>query len=264
MAGPAPSATAAAAAGHGNGNDGGRGQGDATASVNPAVVDEMLSHYLLIVLGALSIALAAWRFTTLLVRYVRTVTCLQNDTQRYFAKPSENYSWFKRNIIYAPILSKRHNREFQLSSAVNVGTLPTRLQLVFLLGYLATNVAFCVMTIDFSGSLREVAGLVRNRTGYLAVVNMIPLFLLAARNNPLIHILGMSFDTFNLLHRWLGRIVILESLAHTLAFLISNASANGWDGAFSTVFRVKYMMWGFIVCLNIPFCCCERPTDQLM
>ncbi|GAB1320420.1 hypothetical protein MFIFM68171_10630 [Madurella fahalii] len=247
MAGPASSTTAAAAAGgQGNGNDGGQGRGGATASVDPAVVNEMLSHYLLIVLGALSIALAAWRFTTLLVRYVRTVTCLQNDTQRYFAKPSENYSWFKRNIIYAPILSKRHNREFQLSSAVNVGTLPTRLQLVFLLGYLATNVAFCVMTIDFSGPLRDVAGLVRNRTGYLAVVNMIPLFLMAGRNNPLIHLLGMSFDTFNLLHRWLGRIVILESLAHTLAFLVSNASTKGWDGAFSTVFRVQYMMWGFI------------------
>lgn len=249
MAAPATTTTAAAASGQGNASGGGQGQGGATNSVDPDVVNEMLSHYLLIVLGALSIALAVWRFTTLLVRYVRTVTCLHNDTQRYFAKPSENYSWFKRNVIYAPILSKRHNREFQLSSAINVGTLPTRMQLVFLVGYFATNVAFCVMTIDFSGPLGKVAALVRNRTGYLAVVNMIPLFLMAGRNNPLIHLLGMSFDTFNLLHRWLGRIVILESLAHTLAFLISNASTKGWDGAFNTVFRVQYMLWGFIVCL---------------
>lgn len=206
----------------------------------------MLSHYLLLVLGVISAALLIWRATILIVRYVRTVTCLHNDTQRYFAQPSENYSWFKRNILYAPILSKRHNREFQLSSALNVGTLPSRLQLVFLLGYLATNVAFCVHTIDFSGPYSQVAALIRNRTGYLAVVNMIPLFLMAGRNNPLINLLGISFDTFNLLHRWLGRIVILESLAHTIAFLAGNAQKAGWDGAFNTVFRVKYMLWGFI------------------
>ncbi len=248
MAGPtsaaaAPATSAAAASGGG----GGGAQGAAASSVDPDVVNEMLSHYLFVVLGAIAVALLAWRLTTLLVRYVRTVTCLHNDTQRYFAQPSEKYSWFKKNVQYAPILSKRHNREFQLSSAINVGTLPSRMQLVFLLGYLATNVAFCVVTIDFSGSLSQVAGLVRNRTGYLAVVNMIPLFLMAGRNNPLIAWIGISFDTFNLLHRWLGRIVMLESVAHTLAFLVSSASTGGWNAAFQTVFKVPYMMWGFIV-----------------
>ncbi|KAK4137808.1 hypothetical protein BT67DRAFT_371611 [Trichocladium antarcticum] len=220
----------------------------------------MLSHYLLIVLGAISAALAIWRITTLLVRYVRTVTCLQNDTQRYFAQPSEKYSWLKKNVVYAPILSKRHNREFQLSSALNAGTLPTRLQLVFLLGYLATNVAFCVITIDFSGEFTAVAKLVRNRTGVLAVVNMIPLFLLAARNNPLISMLGISFDTFNLLHRWLGRIVALEAVAHTLAFLVSAASDGGWAGAFNIVFKVQYMMWGFISTLAMFVICIQASS----
>ncbi|KAK3375036.1 ferric reductase like transmembrane component-domain-containing protein [Podospora didyma] len=230
----------------GAGANGGGTKAEATASVDPDVVNHMLSDYLLLVLGSISAALLVWRFTTMLVRYVRTVTCLHNNTQRYFAVPSAKFAWFKKNIQYAPILGKRHNREFQLSSAVNVGTLPTRLQLVFLVGYFATNVAFCVMTIDYSGPLKQVAALLRNRTGYLAVVNMIPLFIMAGRNNPLISLLGISFDTFNLLHRWLGRIVALESLAHTLAFLVSNAAANGWDGAFKTVFKVPYMTWGFV------------------
>ncbi|KAH6849810.1 ferric reductase like transmembrane component-domain-containing protein [Chaetomium sp. MPI-CAGE-AT-0009] len=228
------------------GGQGGGGKGGSRGSTEAKVVNEMLSNYLLVVLGAISVVLLAWRLTMLLVRYVRTVTCLYNDRQRYFAEGSERYSWFKKNVQYAPILSKRHNREFQLSSALNVGTLPTRMQLVFLLGYFATNVAFCVMTIDYSGQLSDVARLVRNRTGYLSVINMIPLFLMAGRNNPLITLLGISFDTFNLLHRWLGRIVILEAVAHTLAFLISAASSSGWDGAFQIVFQVPYMMWGFI------------------
>jgi hypothetical protein len=249
----APTSAAAGAATSAAAGRGGAAQGQAsTSSVDPDVVNEMLSHYLLLVLSAIAVVLLVWRLTTLLVRYVRTVVCLNNDTQRYFAQAGEKYSWFKKNVQYAPIFSKRHNREFQLSSALNVGTLPSRMQLVFLVGYFATNVAFCVMTIDFSQPLRAVASLVRNRTGYLAVINMIPLFLMAGRNNPLIILLGISFDTFNLLHRWLGRIVILEALAHTLAFLISNASANGWGAAFNTTLTVPYMMWGFIVCPIFP------------
>lgn len=245
MAGPP--ATGGTGASNGTaGAHGGGGHG-VTLSTESYVVNKMLSDYLFIVLGILSAGLLVWRFCTVLVRYVRTVTSLNNDTQKYFAMQSGKVSWFKKNIQYAPMFGKRHNREFQLSSAINVGTLPTRLQFVFLLGYFATNIAFCVITIDYSGSLQEVAALVRNRTGVLAVVNMVPLFLMAGRNNPLIKLLGMSFDTFNLLHRWLGRIVILEALAHTLAFLVSNASRNGWDGAFQTTFRVPYMMWGFIV-----------------
>ncbi|KAK3899129.1 ferric reductase like transmembrane component-domain-containing protein [Staphylotrichum tortipilum] len=264
MSSPTSSAAAAAssaagpgATGGGAGAGGGAGGGAAaaTSSVDPDVVNELLSHYLFVVLGAASVVLLAWRLTTLLVRYVRTVTCVHNDTQRYFAQPSENYSWFKKNVQYAPIFSKRHNREFQLSSALNVGTLPTRMQLVFLLGYFAANVAFCVITIDYSGPLKQVASLVRNRTGVLSVVNMIPLFLMAGRNNPLITMLGMSFDTFNLLHRWLGRIVMLEAVAHTLAFLVSSASTSGWDGAFQTVFKVPFMMWGFIsTCAMVAIC----------
>lgn len=248
MSSPANGTAGGGAAG-GAGGVGGAAQGGLTSSVDPDVVNEALSHYLLLVLGVVAVLVGGWRIMTLLNRYVRTVTCLYNDQQRYFSRASPKFAWFQKNILYAPIFRKRHNREFQVSSAVNVGTLPSRLQLAFLFGYLATNVAFCVITIDLSGSLRQVAALVRNRTGYLAVVNMIPLFLMAGRNNPLVNMLGISFDTFNLLHRWMGRIVTLEALAHTLAFLISNASTNGWAKAFTTATTVPYMMWGFIVCI---------------
>jgi hypothetical protein len=48
---------------------------------------------------------------------------------------------------------------------------------------------------------------------------MIPLFLLAGRNNPIIKLTGISFDTMNLIHRWFGRIVILEAIAHTVCWM---------------------------------------------
>jgi hypothetical protein len=53
-----------------------------------------------------------------------------------------------------------------------------------------------------------------HRTGLISTFNLIPLFLLASRNNPLILSTGISFETCNLLHRWLGRIVVIEAVFH--------------------------------------------------
>lgn len=221
------------------------GEGQATGWT-PAMENESLSNYLLIICGAVSIGLIIWRITTGLTRYIRTVTSLSNDTQRYFVKASTRFSWIKKNLLYSPLFSKRHNREFQLSSAINVGTLPTRFQFLFLVGYFATNVAFCVINIPFAESFADACKQLRNRSGTLATVNMIPLFLMAGRNNPLIGLLGMSFDTFNLMHRWFGRIVVLEAVCHTFAFLAASAATAGWAAAFNTTVTVPFILYGFI------------------
>jgi hypothetical protein len=214
---------------------------------DPEALNMSLNVYLLVVLGAVVGLLIFWRCLVELTKYVRTVTSLNNETQKFYAREPGRMSWFKRNILYAPIFRKRHNREFQLSTAINVGTLPTRLQLVLLIGYFATNVIFSVIDIPFAASYSTAAQIFRNRTGTLATVNLIPLFLLAGRNNPLIKILNISFDTMNLLHRWLGRIVILESLAHTLAWLVSTSQTKGLSGAFSVILNSRYMLFGLIV-----------------
>lgn len=38
----------------------------------------------------------------------------------------------------------------------------------------------------------------------------------------------MSFDTFNLLHRWFGRIVALEAIAHTVAYGVQKGSFSAF------------------------------------
>ncbi|KAI0127726.1 ferric reductase like transmembrane component [Xylariales sp. AK1849] len=226
------------------------GEGNASGWT-PDMENDSLSKYLLIICAAISAALIIWRVTQAIVKYVRHVSSLTNDTQRYFARPSTKVSWFKKNILYSPLISKRRNREFQLSQAANMGTLPTRFQLLFLVAYLATNVAFCVVNIPFE-TFTDAGKQLRNRTGTLAVVNMIPLFVMAGRNNPLIGWLGIDFDTFNLLHRWFGRIVALEAVAHVVSFLVVSAAAGGWSAAFTTAVTVPYMMWGTVaVCAFI-------------
>jgi hypothetical protein len=154
--------------------------GTKTAAADAAAIraaanelNEQFYNYVFIILGALTMGMIIWRVTLESVKYMRTLVCLSNDTQRYFAVPSPSWASFKKNLLYAPIFRKRHNREFKLSAAVNVGTLPTRFQLLFLSAYFGTNVAFCVVSITWDQSYSVVAKQVRNRSGILAVVNMV-------------------------------------------------------------------------------------------
>lgn len=132
-----------------------------------------LSKYLMIVCGAVSVAVIVWKVCERIIRLTRHVSCLNNDKQRYFAIPNQKFAALKRHLLYAPVFSKRHNREIQLSKAINVGTLPTRFQLLFLVSYFVSNVVWCVIDIDYSADMATACGVIRNRTGVLSTVNMV-------------------------------------------------------------------------------------------
>jgi hypothetical protein len=154
------------------GGGGGATTGAATAA-NAKVLNQDFYNYIFVILASLVVALTIWRVGIEGVKHVRTMTCINNERQTYFVTPSKRFASIKQHILYAPVLSKRHNKEIQLSSALNVGTLPTRFQLFFLMSYFGTNVAFCVVGIPWSGPLATVCQQLRNRTGILAVVNMV-------------------------------------------------------------------------------------------
>jgi hypothetical protein len=59
--------------------------------------------------------------------------------------------------------------------------------------------------------------------GTIAVVNLIPLIVLSGRYNPLSRLLSINFDNFNVIHRWLGRIVMLEAVAHAAMWIAGNS-----------------------------------------
>lgn len=214
---------------------------------DPEEVNVDFAWYLGFVWVALIASITAFYLTIRSIEYVRQIACLNNDTQRYFLTPNLSYARLKKYFIDAPLLKTRHHREFRLSTAINVGTLPSRMQTLFLLGYVAMNIVFSVYKIDFSLAKGEVLDLLRNRTGVLAVMNMLPLFLLASRNNPFISICGISFDTFNLIHRWIGRVVVLQALAHTLAFMLSMVPEMSFGAFWEIVVGEEFLLSGMIV-----------------
>jgi hypothetical protein len=201
-------------------------------------------------LGCFAVLPMLYRFYSVSYSQIRLLVSMNTENQRFFATPSSEWiPWAKKHILYSPLFRVRHNREFQLSTAINIGTLPTRFQTFFLVGYLVGNIVFCVYKLDYSVTA-TMLGELRNRTGVMSTVNMVPLFILAGRNNPLIGLLGISFDTFNLVHRWLGRIVVLEALAHTFAWMAAKAlAAGGWEVVRESITSSPFIMPGFVVCV---------------
>jgi predicted ferric reductase len=57
---------------------------------------------------------------------------------------------------------------------------------------------------------------------------------------------NISYDTFNLFHRWLGRIVGLEILVHISAWLSNTVRAGDWKGAMWVINQAASYKWGLM------------------
>lgn len=210
-----------------------------------ALNDDM-AHYTILVLGCAAVAFLAWQIWFRFSAHLRRLSTFGDDKQRYFVSAHDTFSWVKEHLIYAPLFHARHNREFQLSSAISMGNLPSRFHGLLIAVFIAMNVILCVNTVPYRSEEETVAGVVRNRTGTMATINLIPLVLMAGRNNPLIAMLRVPFNTWNLLHRWLGRIVVLEALAHTFAWMIPEAREASWDVVKTALAESSFLLTGLV------------------
>ena len=166
---------------------------------------------------------------------------------------TEWWPWIKRHLLYAPLFSKRHNQVIKLTSVVTFGTLPSRFHSILLFTFVGMNLAYCAV-LDYHNKNRyAIFAEWRGRTGALATVNLIPTILFAMRNNPLIPLLQVSYDTFNLLHRWMARIVIIESILHTLAYGLSSIEQKGWHKTTEAIRGSDFMVWGCVGTLTFIF-----------
>ncbi|KAF7508851.1 hypothetical protein GJ744_008560 [Endocarpon pusillum] len=225
---------------------------------------ELLNHKLprnyFLALAAFACMFIFYRLMIVAVQNFRTIACLSNDTQRYFAIASPQWAKFKSMMLYAPLFRARHNREFRLSSAINMGTLPSRFQSIFIGVIVATNVVLCVYGIRWTTPRAKVLSVLRNRTGTISVANMIPLVLMAGRNNPLIPLLNVSFDSFNMMHRWLGRLAILEAIAHTLCWMISKVDTAGWSAVKASIINSHLITTGLISIVGLVVILVQSPS----
>ncbi|KAL3470833.1 ferric reductase NAD binding domain-containing protein [Aspergillus californicus] len=211
-----------------------------------SALNDDLARYSLLSLAAFTVLMFIWKMWFRLAGHMRRLASFSNERQRYFTPAHSTLANIKKHIVYAPLFRNRHNREFQLSRAVNMGTLPSRFHMFILIGIVAMNVTLCCVTLPYKSEPDSIASLIVSRTGVMATVNLIPLVLTAGRNNPLITLLQVPYDTFNLIHRWLARIVVAEALAHTFAWAIPKAQESGWGAAAQSFAHSEFIRTGLI------------------
>ncbi|CRG85905.1 hypothetical protein PISL3812_02908 [Talaromyces islandicus] len=208
------------------------------------------AHYMLLAMAGAVVLYFVWTMYLKLDAHMRRLHGLGNDTQRFFARDNYRMAWLKRNIVDAPLFRSRHNREFQLSRAINMGTLPSRFQAFCLAGLITMNVVLCVLHVPFSEGVEGFARILRNRTGTLATANLVPLVILAGRNNPLIPLLGLPFDSWNFFHRWIARIVALEAVAHTFSWIAAEVNKAGWAAVAEAFRGSEFILTGLVAAVG--------------
>ncbi|OJI96940.1 hypothetical protein ASPVEDRAFT_78687 [Aspergillus versicolor CBS 583.65] len=225
--------------------------------------DVLFTRIILVSVIGVAFILFCGRVAQLSHAYLRHITSIAaSRRQQTFWSIEDSPLWarLKKHVLYSPLGSKRHNRELQLSSALNVGTLPTRFQTVLIVLYAASQIAYCtILNYDENVKAALVAEL-RGRSGTLAVLNMVPLFILAGRNNPLIPLLRISFDTYNLLHRWLGRIVVIESIVHTFAWGVNAVDEANVADMLNRLRTTPFFTWGLVGVVSMSFLLLHSPS----
>ncbi|KAI9372692.1 ferric reductase like transmembrane component-domain-containing protein [Aspergillus egyptiacus] len=211
-----------------------------------SALNDDYARYTLVSLASFAGLMFIWKMWFRLAGHMRQLASFNNERQRYFVPAHHTLAKIKKHIVYAPLFSNRHNREFQLSRAVNMGTLPSRFHAFILISIIAMNVTLCFVTVPYKSEPDSVSGVILSRSGIMATVNLIPLVLTAGRNNPLISLLQVPYDTFNLIHRWLGRIIVCQALVHTFAWVIPKAQSMGWDALPSTFANSEFIRTGLI------------------
>ncbi|KAI5464030.1 ferric reductase like transmembrane component-domain-containing protein [Mariannaea sp. PMI_226] len=200
-------------------------------------------------LGITAMIILLIRISEIVWAQLRQVSTLSVSGNKQGYWRVAQWSWMpslKKHIIYAPLWNKRHNREMRISSAISIGTLPSRLHFILLFLYLGSNFVYMFVLNWQQKNRYEFCAELRGRSGTLSLVNMVPLIIFAGRNNPLISLLKISFDTYNLLHRWMGRIVVLEALIHTIAWAIVCVADIGWKGVGDQIVNQLFIGSGFV------------------
>lgn len=114
--------------------------------------------------------------------------------------------------------------------------------------YILSNFACCLAIPSQAGGAQRFAAF-RGRCGTFAMFNLILTMLFALRNNPLIWLLRVGYDTFNFFHRWTARLVLVQSLAHVFAFGINAyhvtyAGQSGWQSIRWVLQHSLSYQWG--------------------
>lgn len=117
-------------------------------------------------------------------------------------------SAIRRRMMYTNLVKRQHG--------TNDFTAATALQLLVMMGL---NIVACVVRLQPSGS--------STRLAHVAMLNAIPLYL-GGRTSFLVELfLGLPLPWYNMMHGWIGRILLTQALIHAFLEMNKKTSSPG-------------------------------------
>jgi hypothetical protein len=130
-----------------------------------------------------------------------------------------------------------------------LGNATTLGQALYILSFFILNVV--VSAVDYqtytphrmyNSTYIELMYYVANRTGLIAFAIVPLVVLLASRNNILLWLTNWSHGTFIILHRWVGRVFIIQCIVHSIAEL----HLFRYRGRYPAEEKKPYWQWGIV------------------
>lgn len=171
-------------------------------------------------------------------------------------------SWYTRSSRVLALWSLRSPvpNLHALVHRCKLGTTPTNDQLVvisllFLINFLACFVQVNHLTTGSPasyGALAITKGIAM-RTGQLAFANTPLVVALTGRHTLLVSLSGIPRKTWILIHRWVGRLIFVMSLVHTLACLVllDLQRTTSRCSAIALYFRQEYIVAGTVALVGL-------------
>ncbi|CAN6674454.1 ferric/cupric reductase transmembrane component 2 [Trichomonascus vanleenenianus] len=163
----------------------------------------------------------------LLVFILRTITHFsQRSLTSLLAKLDTPFCRkVRKNVLLSPLWKKRHSAQYYFHGfSFNIPTRDISLVIFFLFLF---NFIVMFVKYEFKGLFflpgdrqLQLTRYIADRSGIIATVMMPALYLFGGRNNFLLWITGWPLDTFNVLHKWIGRLIIVNLSVHALGWLL--------------------------------------------
>lgn len=157
---------------------------------------------------------------------------------------------FIRQYLTLPLMSSSRFKQIGILTMI----LPTTLEFAILSVYNALHLYFVVSnyniykenTIFRNNVTTQVLRYAADRTGIIAFSQLPLLILFGGRNNILIGVSQLPFSVFMIFHKWIGRIMILDSVLHTILYLGYMMVIEDWIAAIRREFYLQAGLIGVV------------------
>lgn len=153
-----------------------------------------------------------------------------------------------RGYVVLPTMFGKHASHLEINWLLT-GLLPTKLESLMVLGFVLLNLLSLLIGFEidpynilFPSKLVQYTRMLGDRSGIVAVTQVPLIILFGTRNNIVEYFTGFKYTTLIVLHKWIGRIMILEVFIHSLAYTLYATLLNSYKSSS----RDAYWVFGVI------------------